>query len=134
MHMFTYSETLHESFIMHIHIMYRICIVAHPAAPATNPALHTHNKQISACLREDVPEVNDQNLAGNTPLHYCFQCAWQDWSWKVVNRKRLGIPVSTVATSQNTLSLVGMTVEDIEIIEHEVQLPPSFRLSNLSWC
>ena len=64
--------------------MYRIGIgiVAHPATtPATNLALHTHNKQISACLQKDVPEVNDQNLAGNTPLHYCFQCAWQGWSW-----------------------------------------------------
>lgn len=66
------------------HIMYRIGIgiVAHPATtPATNLALHTHNKQTSVCLRKDVPEVNDQNLAGNTPLHYCFQCAWQGWSW-----------------------------------------------------
>jgi len=66
------------------------------------------------------------------------RCAWgerselgREYTFALLLPVRLA---RLVMASQNTLSLVGMTGEDIEIIEHEVQLPPSFRLSHLSWC
>ena len=40
------------------------------------PVVHMQVKLLAGCrLFGDTAQVNDQNLAGNTPLHYCFQCA-----------------------------------------------------------